>query len=68
MFDIMIQFVSFDFFSPAVYIDFGFSATPAWTERFAWVGYNSVNFVENMGSILVFALLQVILILVSLVF
>ena len=66
-FDIMIQVVSLDLFSPTEYFDVGFSPTEPWTEQFDWVGYGSVNFFENMGSIFVFAFIQIVLILSSLV-
>lgn len=42
--------------------------TPAWSERFAWLGYESLNFVDSMGSILVFGLLNLILIVFSAIF
>ena len=67
-FDIMIQVVSFDFFSLTDYIDFGFTLTPTWSERFEWIGYSSVNFFENMGSILVFGFFNLLLILLSAIF
>jgi len=51
----MISFVSFDYFSPGDYIDFGFTEVPPWSERFDWLGYGSVNFVDGMGSIIIFA-------------
>ena len=55
-FDLMISFVSFDYFQPSEYINFGFSEMPSWSERFEWLGYDSINFVEGMGSIIIFAL------------
>ena len=66
-FDIMIKFVSLDIFSPTEYVDVGFTPTEPWSEHFDWVGYGSVNFFENMGSIFVFAFLEIVLILTSVV-
>ena len=57
----MIGFVSFDFFSPTDYIDLGFTDMPFWSENFKWLGYTSINFVENMGGILFFCFFQLIL-------
>ena len=55
-FEIMIDVVSFDFFSLTEYFDIGITETEAWTENFAFLGYESVNFVEGMGSILLVAI------------
>ena len=51
-FEIMISVVSFDFFSPTEYFDIGLTETEPWSTNFAWLGYESVNFIEGMGSIL----------------
>ena len=48
----MISIVSFDFFSPTEYFDIGLTETEPWSTNFAWLGYESVNFIEGMGSIL----------------
>ena len=48
----MISVVSFDFFSPTEYFDIGLTETEPWSTNFAWLGYESVNFIEGMGSIL----------------
>lgn len=64
----MISIVSVDLFSPTEYVDFDFTETDPWSERFDWVGYGSVNFFENMGSIFVFAFLEIVLIVSSFVF
>lgn len=66
-FDLMIGVVSFDYFSPTEYIDAGFSEMPSWSENFEWLGYESINFVEGMGSIIIFAAWFLIQIIVSLV-
>ena len=57
-FDLLIQFVSFDFFPIHEYIDMGFTPTDPWSESFSWLDYDSVNFVEGMGSVnIIFAIL-----------
>ena len=64
-FKLMVSMVSLDFFQPFNYIEAGFIETSALTPQFEWVGYGSLNFLENMGSIIIFAFLQVFLILVT---
>jgi len=61
----MISFVSFDYFQPGNFVDFGFSEMPSWSERFEWLGYDTINFVEGMGSIIIFAFAQILLSLLS---
>lgn len=51
----MIGVVSFDYFQPTSYFDAGFSEMPAWSSNFEWLGYDSINFVEGAGSIIIFA-------------
>ena len=65
-FDIMIGVVSFDYFQPTEYIDMGFTDMPAWSERFDWLGYGSINFVDGMGSIIIFAFAQILFIILAL--
>ena len=48
----MISVVSFDFFSPTEYFDIGLTETEPWSTNFAWLGYESINFIEGMGSLL----------------
>ena len=65
-FEMMIKIVSFDYFPIHEYIDFGFLETEAWSENFAWLDYDSINFIEGMGSINLFVwliMLQAILVL-----
>ena len=50
IFDILIQIVSFDFFPLHEYFDFSFTHTEPWSNSFAWLDYDSLNFIENMGS------------------
>ena len=65
-FDIMVGVVSFDFFQPSEFVDFGFTEVPPWSPSFSFLGYDSVNFVEGMGSIMVFAFILVLNILLAL--
>ena len=57
----MISIVSFDFFSPTEYFDIGLTETEPWSTNFAWLGYESVNFIEGMGSILLCAIFLAVL-------
>ena len=54
-FEIMIEIASFDFFAPFEFIPVDFTETDALFEELDWVGYESQNFLENMGSIWLFA-------------
>ena len=63
----MISFVTFDYFSPSDYIDMGFTETPAWSVRFEWLKYETVNFVDSMGSILIYVGLQLAHLLLSVI-
>ena len=65
-FQVMISVVSFDYYPPFEYIDVGFSEVWAYSESFEWIGYDSVNFLVGLGSISVFAALQVAIILTAL--
>ena len=51
----MISFVSFDYFPPFDYVDADFTEVWSWSPNFEWLGYSSVNFLTELGSILVFA-------------
>ena len=62
----MISVVSFDYFSPTEYVTVDFTETDAYTENFATLGYESSNFVEGMGSIIIFAFIQIIMIILIL--
>ena len=53
-FDIMVQVVSFDYFPVADVIDLGFTPTDAWSVNFDYLDYQSVNFIEGLGSITIF--------------
>ena len=67
-FEILMEIVSFDYFPLTEVIDFGFTKTDPWSKNFEWLSYESINFMENMGSIslwicigLLFALFVLIL-------
>ena len=68
VFDVLIQVVSFDLYAPADYIDFGFTETDPYSENFEWVGYETHNFIECLGSIVIFLFLIVLKNLLSLFF
>ena len=53
-FDIMVQIVSFDYFPFTDYIDLGFTETEPWSANFAFLGYETINFIECLGSIMIF--------------
>ena len=50
-FNIMMDIVSFDYFPLTEVIDFGFTKTDPWSKNFEWLSYDSINFMESMGSI-----------------
>ena len=50
IFDELIKIVSFDIFEPHEHFDLKLTPTEPWSIRFSWLGYGSVNFMENMGS------------------
>ena len=64
-FKIMMQIVSFDYFPIHEIIDFGFMETDAWSENFGFLGYDSLNFVEGMGSISLFLWLLILYLILT---
>ena len=48
----MIEIVSFDYFPLTDIIDFGFTETEPWSDKFEHLGYETINFIEDMGSIM----------------
>ena len=54
IFDQLILMVTFDYLPVADIIPLGYSMTDPWNDRFDWLGYGSINFVENMGSLTLF--------------
>ena len=64
-FEIVQSVVSFDYFQPTEFIAVDFNETAPWSERFETLDYGSLNFVESMGSILIFCALQVLFTLIT---
>ena len=62
----MVNIVSFDFFAPLEYVDVEFTEVWAWSPHFEWIGYDSVNFIVALGSIVLFYLLLIFLIVLVL--
>lgn len=50
-FEIMMEVVKFDYLEFTNYVDLGFTETEAWSDKFEQLGYESVNFIENQGSV-----------------
>ena len=65
IFQIMISIVSFDYFSPNDYIDFKFTKTPSWSPNFELLGYKTCNYFISLGSIAVFATLQLMIVILA---
>ena len=65
-FQVMISFVSFDYFAPFEYIDVNFTDVWSYSPNFEWLGYDSVNFLGSIGSIAIFAAIQLAVVLISL--
>jgi len=63
----MMSVVSFDYFPPFEYVDAGFSEvwTDGWSANFEWLGYDSKHFLLGLGSIAVFAALQILTVFVA---
>ena len=57
IFGILIQVATFDFLPVTDLYEFGFTETEPWSQNFDWLSYGSVNFIDSMGSITVFALI-----------
>ena len=53
-FDIMIEVVSFDFYPLTDHHEFGFTPTDPWSEAFENLSYETVNFIQNMNSLMLF--------------
>ena len=60
-FEIMVDVVSFDFFAITEYIDIGLTETEPWSQNFEFLRYETVNFIEGMGSILPVGLITLII-------
>ena len=64
-FQVMISVVSFDYFPPFEYVDVGFSEAWAYSPNFEWIGYDTINFMVGLGSIIVFAAIELLIILIA---
>lgn len=60
-FEIMVDVVSFDFFAVTEYIDIGLTETEPWSQNFEFLKYETVNFIEGMGSILPVGLITLVI-------
>ena len=49
--------ISFDFFAPTDYFDFGFTSTEPYSSAYEWLGYETTNFYENIGSVFVIGII-----------
>ena len=61
IFKVLLRCVTYDFLPLHEMIDFRFSETPPWNDRFGKLGYESSNFVEALGSISLFILYNLLL-------
>ena len=52
--------MAFDVFPIADYVDFGFIRTDPWNSNFEWLGYETSNYIECLGSITIFAALIIL--------
>ena len=50
----MVQVVSFDYFPLTDVVDLGFTPTDPWSINFEYLDYQSINFIEGLGSITIF--------------
>ena len=55
--------VSFDYFPIHDIFEFGFTETQPWSAKFEALGYETVNFIEGMGSIILFIWIGVVYII-----
>lgn len=62
----MISVVSFDYFEPFDYFDVGFTDVGAWSPEFSMLGYETLNFLIGLGSIIIFAAFQLLVIVIFL--
>ena len=51
------EIVSFDLLSPFDHFDFGFTETQPYHSSYEWLGYETSNFFENLGSIALWGVL-----------
>ena len=63
-FEIMASIVSFDYFPVFDHLDVGFTPTDSYRVNYEWLGYESLNFLEGLGSISVMIVLGIIFVIV----
>ena len=63
-FEIMASIVSFDYFPVFDHLDVGFTPTDPYRVNYEWLGYESLNFLENIGSIAIMIVLGIVFIIV----
>lgn len=61
----LLRIAAFDVYEPADHFNLGISQTMAFNEKFEQLGYQSLNVVENMGSIIFFFSFVVLKILLT---
>ena len=64
-FKLLISIISFEYFQPFEYIDVDFTEFGSWSPNFAWLGYDSINFLEGLGSIAIIASLLLLRAVIS---
>ena len=65
-FEVLISYISFDIFPLFEYIAVDFTEVDSWSPNFEWLGYDSVNFLEGLGSIAILAAIQLAIVLIAL--
>ena len=66
IFQNLISMVSFDYFSPTDHYDFGFMETSSWSPNFEWLGFESSNVIESLGSLSIFSCIYLLVLLIAL--
>ena len=67
IFELVVQIVSFDYFPFTEVWDLGFTPTAPWSEQFVFLEYETVNFIEGLGSIMIFFWLGAIYLIMVLI-
>ena len=63
----MVQVVSFDYFPFTEVWDLGFTPTEPWSEQFVFLEYETVNFIEGLGSIMIFFWMGAVFLIIVLI-
>ena len=66
-FYILVSIVSFDYFPLTDHFDLGFTETEPWSDKFVLLQYETINFIEGMGSIMILMWLGFIYLLMVLI-